>query len=167
MLGRADEAFEAYSILNPVRSTLSSQAVDRYRGEPYVMAADVYSCPQHLGRAGWTWYTGSSAWMYRVGLEDILGLRRVRDRLHVEPCVPSTWPGFRVRYRFGESVYDIEVKIAHPTGPTPARLVLDGQVRDEPTILLVDDKREHAVVITFGPVESRRAGGTRQVEATH
>jgi cyclic beta-1,2-glucan synthetase len=166
-LGRADEAFEAFSLLDPIRSTLSSHAVDRYRGEPYVLAGDVYSCPQHVGRAGWTWYTGSSAWLYRVGMEDILGLRRVGDRLRFEPCVPAAWPGFRVRYRFGASVYDIEVKIARPAGPNPTRIVLDGKEQDHPAIQLIDDKREHAVLVTFGTAEAKRVGGIRQVEATH
>ena len=115
-LGRADEAFEAFALLDPIRATETTAGVDRYRGEPYVLAGDVYSCPQHVGRAGWTWYTGSSSWLYRVGTEDILGLHRAGDRLRIEPCVPTTWPGFRVRYRFGETVYDIEVKISAPGG---------------------------------------------------
>ena len=132
-----------------------------------MVAADVYSCPQHVGRAGWTWYTGSSAWMYRVGIEDILGLHRVGDRLRIEPCVPTAWPGFRVRYRWGESVYAIEVKITHPASSIPTRIVLDGREQTDSTLLLIDDKREHAVVFTFAPVESRRVGETRPVEALH
>ena len=117
--------------------------MERYRGEPYVVAADVYSRPPHVGRAGWTWYTGSSAWMYRVGLEDILGLRRVGDRLWFEPCVPTSWPGFRVRYRFGKSVYDIEVQVAGPAGPSRRGWSSMGVEHQRRAITLIDDGREH------------------------
>ena len=80
-----------------------------YKTEPYVIAADVYSIPPHAGHGGWTWYTGSSAWMYRLGIEAILGITREGEHLRINPCIPQHWPGFTVNYRFGTAMYEIKV----------------------------------------------------------
>ena len=103
-LGNGDEAVELFHMLNPINHTRTPADVERYKVEPYVVAADVYTHPPHIGRGGWTWYTGSAAWMYRLGLESILGLRRRGEHLAVAPCVPATWDGFVVRWRHGRSV---------------------------------------------------------------
>src|SRR6202035_3508540 len=100
----------------------------RYRVEPYVVAADIYSKPPHTGRGGWTWYTGSAGWMYRVALEAILGIHPSGSRLRIEPCIPSRWPGYEVAYRHGSASYRIRVE--NPTGVCRGvqSVQVDGQV---------------------------------------
>jgi cellobiose phosphorylase len=104
-LGDGDKAYELFHMLNPITHTRTDQEVRQYVGEPYVMAADVYTSEPHRGHAGWTWYTGSSSWMYQSGIEWILGLQRRGSRLYLNPCVPSAWPGFQVNYRYGGTAY--------------------------------------------------------------
>lgn len=120
-LRREDRAAATFHLVNPVNHTLGEGAVERYRVEPYVAAADVYSEGPLAGRGGWTWYTGSSGWMYRAGLEAVLGLRLEAKTLAIDPCLPPEWPRVSVRYRFGSSVYDIDVDA--PPGPSPRRVV--------------------------------------------
>ena len=98
-LGDGDRASELFSLLNPITHARTAAEVARYRAEPYVVAADVYSVPPHTGRGGWTWYTGSAGWMYRVGVEAILGITLRRGALHVDPCIPRAWPGFEVLFK--------------------------------------------------------------------
>lgn len=102
-LGRGDKAVELFHMLNPVTHTTTPHEVLRYVGEPYAMAADVYTAAPHEGRAGWTWYTGAAGWMYQAGIEWILGLRRKGNKLYIHPCIPDDWPGFTVRYRYGSN----------------------------------------------------------------
>jgi cyclic beta-1,2-glucan synthetase len=110
MLDEGDRAWELFDLLNPIRHADTPEKIARYRVEPYVVAADVYSAPQHLGRGGWTWYTGSASWMVRLGIERILGVRREGNMLHVDPCIPRQWPGFTVDYRFDGAEYHIVVE---------------------------------------------------------
>ena len=114
MLGEGNKAFELFNMLNPVNHTRTESEVRRYAGEPYVMAADVYSKEPRVGRAGWTWYTGAAGWMYQAGLEWILGIRREGDRLRIAPCIPSEWREYEVHYRFGASVY--RIRVLNPDG---------------------------------------------------
>ena len=144
-LGRADDAYAAYSSINPVLGTTAPDGVGRYRGEPYVVAADVYSMPPHVGRAGWTWYTGSSSWLYRVGIEDLLGIRREGNVLRIEPCVPATWPSFEVHYRFGKTEY--RITIANVPRGVGRNVTVDGIMLSDPIIHLVDDGSSHTIVI--------------------
>jgi cyclic beta-1,2-glucan synthetase len=146
-LGRGENAFATFALLNPVHATETPAGVERYRGEPYVVAGDVYGRPPHVGRVGWTWYTGSAAWLYRVGLEDILGFHRTEDRLHVKPCIPPEWPGFQVRYRFGKATYQIEV-VNSSLGQS--RVLIDNVESTDGSIVLIDDGREHVVRIDCG-----------------
>jgi cellobiose phosphorylase len=141
-----------------VLAATTSDAVAHYRGEPYVVAADVYSMPPHVGRAGWTWYTGSASWLYRVALEDILGLRREGNLLRFEPCVPASWPSFEVRYRVGKSEYRITIApSANPdVGPS---VVVDGVSMPDGNIRLSDDGSAHT--ITIGVAEARAASKPR------
>jgi cyclic beta-1,2-glucan synthetase len=151
-LGQGDEAVELFHMLNPINHTRTPAGVERYRVEPYVVAADVYSHPAHLGRGGWTWYTGSAAWMYRLGLESILGLTRRGDRFAIAPCIPSSWPGFVVRWRHGRSTYRIEVvNPDHVTGGV-ANAELDGVRVDAAAIPLVDDGATHRLSVVMGRV---------------
>jgi cellobiose phosphorylase len=118
--------------------------VATYQVEPYVVAADVYTAEGHLGRGGWTWYTGSASWMYRVGLEAILGFAKRGDMLYMEPRVPAAWTEFTITYRYGSSLYRILVQRAKPGDPERG-LLLDGVALSADGIRLVDDGSEHAV----------------------
>jgi cyclic beta-1,2-glucan synthetase len=151
MLGRGDEAFGVFSLINPILSTDTPAGVARYRGEPYVVAGDVYGRPPHVGRVGWTWYTGSSAWLYRVGLEDILGFKRVGIRLHFDPCIPSEWSEFRIRYRYGTSVYAIKVRNPASVCRGSVQVIVDGTASPSNTVYLLDDGRTHTVDVIISP----------------
>ena len=131
-LGDHRRAWELFAMINPINHTQSAAALATYKVEPYVMAADVYAAAPHVGRGGWTWYTGSAGWMYRLALESLLGLRLEGDKLRIVPCLPESWPGFKLSYRYGETLYRIEV----------AR---DKNGSTEHVIPLVDDGREHRV----------------------
>ena len=143
-LGRGDAANAAYTLINPVE-----MPVEVYRGEPYVVAADVYSKTPHVGRAGWTWYTGSSAWMYRVGLEDLLGLHREGTRLRFDPCIPASWPSFKMQYRYCSTMYLIECQNPNGMQRGIATVSVDGAFT-QATIDLVDDGGRHEVKIVLG-----------------
>jgi cyclic beta-1,2-glucan synthetase len=156
-LGHGHEAVEAFHMLNPINHTRTAAELERYKTEPYVLAGDVYDHPQHSGRGGWTWYTGSAAWMYRVGLEGILGLARHGDTFSVNPCVPDSWPGFSIVWRFGSARYEIAVE--NPDGRTrgASHAELDGRPVDASSIPLADDGLSHHVTVRMGTT-SRIAG---------
>jgi len=154
-LGSGDDAVELFHMLNPINHTRTPADVARYRVEPYVVAADVYTHPAHLGRGGWTWYTGSAAWMYRVGLESILGLTRRGDRFAVAPCIPRTWPGFSVRWRNGRSMVEIDVQNPDRVTCGVAEAHLDGAPVDANAVPLVDDGGTHRLIVVLRD----RAGG--------
>ena len=124
-LGSGDEAVELFHMLNPVNHARTPADVARYKTEPYVMAGDVYAQPPHAGRGGWSWYTGSAGWMYRAGLESILGLRRRGATFAIDPCIPSSWPEYRIAWRFLDSRY--EITVSNPT--RRCRGVVDGHAR--------------------------------------
>jgi cyclic beta-1,2-glucan synthetase len=113
-LGLGDGAAELLSLVNPINHARTPEETDRYKVEPYVIAADIYSVPPHTGRGGWTWYTGSAAWMYRAGIEGILGIRCNAQHLVIDPCIPAGWPGFEATVKHGSTRYDI--KVANPAG---------------------------------------------------
>ncbi|MEO6595932.1 MAG: carbohydrate-binding protein, partial [Planctomycetota bacterium] len=161
-LGSGDEAAELFHMLNPINHTRSPADVARYRVEPYVVAADVYAHPAHLGRGGWTWYTGSAAWMYRLGLESILGLSRHGDSFAIAPCIPGSWPAFVVRWRHGRSAYEIAVE--NPTGITRGvvEATLDGVAVDAAAIPLIDDGATHRVRVVMGEAGAPRRADEAQ-----
>ncbi len=148
--GSGDEAVELFHMLNPINHTRSRADVERYKVEPYVVAADVYTHPSHIGRGGWTWYTGSAAWMYRLGLESILGLRRRGACFRVAPCIPASWERFAMRWRHGRSVYEVTVENPGRKNRGVAEAVMDGAVVDAAAIPLVDDGRVHRLRILMG-----------------
>ncbi|TVR59836.1 MAG: hypothetical protein EA422_14595, partial [Gemmatimonadales bacterium] len=127
--GRGDRAFELYQMINPLHHTDTPDGVARYRVEPYVVAADVYTSPDHPGRGGWTWYTGSASWMYRVGLESLLGFRRRGTLLFLEPAVPSGWDAFTVNYRYGTTLYRIRVEEPGRIREEGAEVIMGGGER--------------------------------------
>jgi len=145
--GRGDRAFELFTMLNPLTHTQTPEGVARYCVEPYVIAADVYSSSSHRGRGGWTWYTGSASWMYRTGLEALLGFRKIGSTLRITPCVPTVWERFSVVYRFGSSSYQIEVREPGAIGRSGARVTIDGVRSADSAIPLVDDGRTVMVVV--------------------
>jgi cyclic beta-1,2-glucan synthetase len=149
-LGSGDEAVELFHLLNPINHTRSPADVARYKVEPYVVAADVYAHPAHAGRGGWTWYTGSASWMYRAGLESILGIERRGAVLALKPCIPFAWPGFSVALRCGAARYEISVENPHQRCSGIAEAELDGAPVDAAAIPLRDDGRIHRVRVVIG-----------------
>lgn len=148
MRGDGDRAFALFDMLNPLTHADTPEGVDRYKVEPYVIAADVYTADGQLGRGGWTWYTGSASWFYRVALESILGLTKRGNRLTITPCVPRDWPGYRIEYRVGTARYEIDVQLHPPDAVDAAStVVLDGRPVDDGGIDLVDDGETHRVVV--------------------
>nr|MBA3486586.1 cyclic beta 1-2 glucan synthetase [Lysobacter sp.] len=142
-LGDSERAWELLRIINPVHHGDSAQAVSTYKVEPYVVAADVYAVEPHVGRGGWTWYTGSAGWMYRLIVESLLGLQREGNTLRLAPCIPADWPGYEMSYRFGESIYRIEVFQLEPGAPS--RLTIDGREQSQMTIPMMKDGTAHVV----------------------
>ena len=130
MLGDGDKAGELFSMLNPINHASTRADMYRYKVEPYVMCADVYAEPAHVGRGGWTWYTGSAGWMYRAGLEWILGFRLRGTALIMDPCVPKSWPGFDIAFQYHSARYKIAVTNPHGVSHGVSRIVLDGNVAD-------------------------------------
>ncbi|PZR97608.1 MAG: glycosyl transferase family 36, partial [Candidatus Chloroheliales bacterium] len=141
--GDGQRAYELFSMLNPINHALDPAGRERYKVEPYVVAADVYSHPDHIGRGGWTWYTGSAAWLYRLGLEAILGFRLHGDHFSVTPTLPPAWPGYKLTYRYKSSSYTIIVQ----RGSSGASL--DGQPLADGRVPLRDDGREHQVAVGY------------------
>jgi len=149
-LGSGDEAAELFHMLNPVNHTRTGPDVARYRGEPYAVAGDVTAHPEHAGRAGWTWYTGSAGWMYRAGLESILGLRRHGETFELDPCIPASWPGYAITWRLGRTRYEISVTNPERRCRGIGAARLDGVAVDARAIALVDDGGTHEVRVVLG-----------------
>ncbi len=152
MLGDGDKATELFSMLNPIHHADTPAGALRYRVEPYVVCADVYAEPPHVGRGGWTWYTGSAGWMYRAGLEWILGFRVKGDALLIEPCVPNAWPRFEIRFRYQETEYLIAVENPHGVNRGISQVELDGVLISERPmkIGLVNDGATHHLNLVLG-----------------
>lgn len=155
-LGEGNKAFEMFDLLNPINHTRTESEVRTYVGEPYVMAADVYTKEPHIGRAGWTWYTGAAGWMYQAGLEWILGIRREGERLVIRPCIPAEWREYAVDYRFGDTVFRIRVQ--NPAGKTAgvSAVRIDGKEvpvtdrgADGVSVELKDDGGEHRIDVNL------------------
>ena len=152
ILGNGAQAAKLFSFLNPISHTSTRADVQRYKVEPYVVAADVYSVGPHVGRGGWTWYTGSASWMYRAGLEWILGFRVRAGKLLLTPCIPADWPRFEIAFRHGSARYEILVENPHRVSRGVAHLELDGKKLPpgEAHIVLADDGRTHQVRVVLG-----------------
>lgn len=156
-LGRGDKAIELFQMLNPLNHTSTPNEARHYAGEPYVMAADVYTVDPLKRRAGWTWYTGAAGWMYQAGIEWILGLQRRGKRLYIRPCIPGEWPGFSVKYRFGSAHYIITVENPSRKSGGATALTINGRevpltrqaVKEGPSLELNDDGQVHHVVLVL------------------
>ncbi|MEO8294085.1 MAG: glucoamylase family protein [Gemmatimonadota bacterium] len=145
--GNGDHALELFQMINPLTHTSTPADVARYKTEPYVVAADVYTAEGHLGRGGWTWYTGSASWMYRVGVEAILGFTKRGDTLEIRPCVPASWPEYRIDYRFGGTVYSIRVLEPGRIKDGLVQVMVDGAIVQGSVLPLADSGGRHEVII--------------------
>ena len=145
-LGDNKRAWELFNMINPVNHARTKEETQIYKVEPYVVAADVYAVDPHIGRGGWTWYTGSASWMYRLITESLLGIRLDVDKLSFSPCLPPEWPEYKVHYRFHETVYHITV-LQSPENARKQSVIIDNVPQREPIIHLVDDRREHFVEV--------------------
>jgi cellobiose phosphorylase len=150
LLGQGSRAAELFAMLNPIQHSGTPEQVAHYKVEPYVLAGDVYAGTAHSGRGGWTWYTGSAAWLYRVALEAMLGLHVEGQRLRLEPCIPAKWPSFVVVYRHASATYRIAVENPHGVERGVAAVTVDGQPRPDGWVELLDDGREHEVRVVMG-----------------
>ena len=140
--GYHDRAYRYYQMINPINRTGNKKDVDRYKVEPYVIAADIYSSESFPGRGGWTWYTGSAGWFYKVGVEDILGIHKRGEILRLDPKMPIAWDGFKVTYQYLDTTYEIEVIKSKTESVT-----LDGKKIISPEITLTNDKKTHSITI--------------------
>jgi cyclic beta-1,2-glucan synthetase len=155
-LGQGDKATELFALINPINHTATRAGVLRYKVEPYVVAADVYSVAPHVGRGGWTWYTGSAGWLHRAGVEAILGLRLKGDRLWIDPCIPAAWPGYEMTLRYRNAVYEISVRNPGNSGRGVAAVEVDGEpspvTQGKACVALREDRATHAILVTLGEV---------------
>ncbi|MBA2291156.1 MAG: glycosyl transferase family 36, partial [Gemmatimonadales bacterium] len=150
-------AGELFDIFNPIRHADSAEAIAQYKVEPYVSCADVYSAESLAGRGGWTWYTGSGGWLYRAGLEAMLGFNVRGDRVRIDPCIPKAWPGFSITYRYRSSCYVIDVENPDGVSRGIAKVEIDGVAvigasrwPSGAEVPLIDDGGEHRVTIVLG-----------------
>jgi cyclic beta-1,2-glucan synthetase len=150
-LGDGEQAGELFALLNPILQSDTRERAADYRVEPYAMCADIYSQPPYLRRGGWSWYTGSAAWMYRLGLEAILGFKKIGNSLRIAPVITPGWDGFEITYRFGKATYQIRVLNPEHVAHGVRQVILDEHILDDEAIPLVDDGREHSVAVTMGP----------------
>ena len=144
-MGDTESAWDLVRMMNPLRHAATPESLATYKVEPYVVAADVYAVSPHAGRGGWTWYTGSAGWMYRMILETLLGLRIAVDKLHFDPRVPKDWKEFEISYRFRNTTYDIKIKPGASSGTT--QVLVDGLMQSDPWLQLVDDEKPHKVEV--------------------
>ncbi len=151
-MGDSRRAWELFDLINPVKHANSAAAIATYKVEPYVVAADVYAVAPHTGRGGWTWYTGSAGWLYRLIVESLLGLTLEVDKLRVVPCIPAGWESYKLHYRYRETTYHINVVLA-PVEGARIRIIVDGIAQSGDTLALTNDRLEHAVEISMAKAE--------------
>jgi cellobiose phosphorylase len=154
-LGDSRHAWELLAIINPVNHTKSQEGIAKYKVEPYVVAADVYALTPHIGRGGWTWYTGSAGWMYRLIVESLLGLRLEVDKLYIEPCLPADWEMYKVHYRYRETIYHITIFQIQSSDVGPS-VTVDGVKTDDKGISLVDDRQVHSIEVRIAQCGSSK-----------
>jgi cellobiose phosphorylase len=153
--GDRHRAWELTAMINPVNHTQTAAAVAIFKTEPYVVAADVYALAPHTGRGGWTWYTGSAGWLYRLIVESLLGLQRKADMLRFAPCLPPDWQRAEVNYRYRETVYRVTIT-QEPGADAAATVTVDGVECIDGAVVLVDDRREHVVGVRVATVGASR-----------
>ncbi|NSW91494.1 MAG: glycosyl transferase [Firmicutes bacterium] len=149
-LGEGDKAYELFSMINPINHSRTQIEAARYKTEPYVLAADVYAIPPNTGRGGWTWYTGAAGWMYRVGIEHILGIKKQGETLVIDPCIPADWSGYSVRYKYGKSEYEIRIQNPYRLNKGVKQVTVDSRVIEGNVLCLKDDGNKHLVEVILG-----------------
>jgi cyclic beta-1,2-glucan synthetase len=154
-LGETERAWELFSLLNPIRHATHLADVNLYKIEPYVVAADIYAVAPHTGRGGWSWYTGSAGWMYRLIVETLLGLRLEVDKLWLNPRLPRAWESLKIHYRHHDTFYHISAKWVGEEVAEAVRVVVDGTEQPDASIRLVDDRHEHSVEVTVRQTSSQ------------
>jgi len=150
MLGDGDKAGELFALLNPINHASTRAGLHKYKVEPYVVAGDVYNEPKHIGRGGWTWYTGAASWMYRAALESMLGFHLQGETLKIEPCIPRSWRDFEIDYRRGKELYKIRVENPSSVCRGVQEVLLDGESLLSNEIPLSADGQTHQVVVILG-----------------
>jgi cyclic beta-1,2-glucan synthetase len=164
LLGEGDRAGELFGLLNPINHSSTRAGLHKYKVEPYTAAADVYAVWPHTGRGGWTWYTGSASWMYRAGLEYILGFELRGKRLRINPCIQQSWLEYEIAYRYGSTHYSIKVENPHGVNRGVMRVEMDGQVLPSDDFPLTDDGATHNIRIVLG-VRSEPVNEGQRIEA--
>ena len=134
-------------MINPIEHARTKDGVNKYKVEPYVISADIYGTGNLAGRGGWTWYTGSSSWFYKTGIEYILGLKIQNEMLTLNPCIPKEWEEYIIKYKFGRSIYNIKVKNLDRKQSGITRFMLKGKIIEEKSIKLSDDGRVYEIEI--------------------
>jgi cyclic beta-1,2-glucan synthetase len=147
--GQIDLAYEYYQMINPINRTLTYQEVNKYKTEPYAMAADIYTNPNHPGRGGWTWYTGSASWAYKIGIEEILGFKKMGNKLTIDPKIKSTWDTYTINYRYFNTQYVITVNNIDHISQGKVQIIVDNKPLKDNMIKLVDDSKTHYVVVNM------------------
>ncbi|MDI6619574.1 MAG: glucoamylase family protein [Clostridiales bacterium] len=150
LMGDGNKAWELFHMINPINHALTPMECFRYKVEPYVMAADVYAVEPHTGRGGWTWYTGAAGWMYRVCIEHMLGLKIRGGELIIDPCIPSFWNEFSIKYMYMDTLFNINIKNPLSVSNGVSSIKLDDRILHGKSIMLVNDKMEHSVDVTMG-----------------
>jgi cyclic beta-1,2-glucan synthetase len=164
-LGRGDAAMELFHVINPINHTRTADGVERYRGEPYAVAADVYAHPMHIGRGGWTWYTGSAGWMYQAAIDAFLGLRLHGSTFSIDPCIPSSWSGYSLTWVRGRTRYQVTVTNPNHASRGITSAEIDGRPANPLAIPLEDDGETHQIAVVMGrpgtaDVDPRAAAAT-------
>lgn len=155
-LGERKRAWDVMDIVNPINHTKSPEDVEIYKVEPYVVSSDIYAVAPHVGRGGWTWFTGSAAWMYRLIVESLMGLSLKNGKLSFAPCLPEDWNEIKIHYRYGETPYHVVIR--QTAGKTdPIVMTLDGLIMPDAEITLVDDQKEHVVDVVIPPAVSDKS----------
>lgn len=148
MLGFGDKALELYRMINPIEHSRTKEASNKYKVEPYVIPADIYGAGNLAGRGGWTWYTGSSSWYYKAGIEYILGLKVRKGFLSIEPCIPKEWKEYQIIYKWNESNYNIKVKNPDGKNNGVSKVLLNGNVVDN-YIKLDGSKKDYIIEVVI------------------
>jgi cellobiose phosphorylase len=154
-MGQGNKAWELFSMLNPIHHTNNLKEYSTYKTEPYVVAADVYSQPPNTGRGGWTWYTGSASWLYRAGLEYLLGFQKHGDEIRMEPCIPTTWEEFSIKYQYHDTLYHITVLNPEHLEKGVKLITMDGLPLKGNCIPLFDDHIDHNVKVFLGSLQNQ------------
>lgn len=147
MLGFGDKAMEYFRMINPIEHAKTKEAVQKYKVEPYVVAADVYGVGNLVGRGGWTWYTGSSSWLYKAGIQYILGLEIENNTLILNPCIPSEWKEYSIRYQYKSSIYEIKVKNPNSKMTGISQFIVNGEEQKEKQLKLIDNGKIYEIEV--------------------